>query len=176
MPTLIVWNTCGREPALRWAPNRPVFEKTWSHNAIRPSGMCVYIYIYMAICRRKFCHVFVFFSPVYSKKWPKRDVANLPRLFVPFLYPLASKCAQNSNQSEILRKKAWDCSLGLFFRRKYKKLEHIGSTYTLDDRQITHLICVRLRLLPYDFFGGVLGLLYEKNNRKEAQNTLQKVI
>ena len=29
----------------------------------------------------------------------------------------------------------------------------------IDDRQITHLICVRLKLLLYDFLGGVLGLL-----------------
>ena len=38
----------------------------------------------------------------------------------------------------------------------------------LDDRKITHLICVRLRHLLYDFLGGVLGLLYQKNNRKET--------
>ena len=41
----------------------------------------------------------------------------------------------------------------------------------LDDRQITHPICVRLKHLLYDFFRGVLGLLHKKNNRKEAQNT-----
>ena len=29
----------------------------------------------------------------------------------------------------------------------------------LDDRQITHLICVRLKHLLYDFLGGVLCLL-----------------
>ena len=29
----------------------------------------------------------------------------------------------------------------------------------IDDRQITHLICVRLKHLLYDFLGGVLGLL-----------------
>ena len=46
----------------------------------------------------------------------------------------------------------------------------------LDDRQITHLICVRLRHLLYDSFRGVLGLSYKKNNRKEAQSTPQKVI
>ena len=28
----------------------------------------------------------------------------------------------------------------------------------LDDRQTTHLICVRLRHLLYDFLGGALGL------------------
>ena len=41
----------------------------------------------------------------------------------------------------------------------------------LDDRQITHLICVRVSFFLYDFLGGVLGLLYKKNDRKEAQNT-----
>ena len=29
----------------------------------------------------------------------------------------------------------------------------------LDNRQITHLICVRLKHLLYDLLGGVLGLL-----------------
>ena len=29
----------------------------------------------------------------------------------------------------------------------------------LDDRQITHLICVRLKHFLYDFWGGVWGLL-----------------
>ena len=29
----------------------------------------------------------------------------------------------------------------------------------VDDRQITHLICVRLKHLLYDYFRGVLGLL-----------------
>ena len=45
----------------------------------------------------------------------------------------------------------------------------------LDDRQITHLICVRLKLLPYDFFRGVLGLFYKKkNNRMDDQSTPQR--
>ena len=39
---------------------------------------------------------------------------------------------------------------------------------TLDDCQITHLICVRLRHLLYDFFRAALGSLYKKTNRKEA--------
>ena len=45
----------------------------------------------------------------------------------------------------------------------------------LDDHQITHLICVRLKHLLKDLFGRVLGLEKRKNNRKEAQNTAQKV-
>ena len=40
----------------------------------------------------------------------------------------------------------------------------------LDDCQITRLICVLLKHLLYDFLGGVLGLLYKRNNRKEAHN------
>ena len=47
----------------------------------------------------------------------------------------------------------------------------VAEIVSLDDRQITHLICVRLNHLLYDFLRGVLGLLYKKNNRKEAQNT-----
>ena len=34
----------------------------------------------------------------------------------------------------------------------------VRSKKRLDDRQITHLICVRLKELQYDFLGGVLGL------------------
>ena len=38
----------------------------------------------------------------------------------------------------------------------------------IDERQITHLICARLKYDLYDFLGGVLGLLYKKKNRKQA--------
>ena len=41
----------------------------------------------------------------------------------------------------------------------------------VDDRQTTHLICVRLEHLLYDFLRGCFGPLFKKNNRKEAQNT-----
>ena len=34
-----------------------------------------------------------------------------------------------------------------------------GRSSRLDDRQITHLICARLKYDLYDFLGGVLGLL-----------------
>ena len=33
----------------------------------------------------------------------------------------------------------------------------VKATILVDDRQITHLICVRLKHLLYDFLGGVLG-------------------
>ena len=39
----------------------------------------------------------------------------------------------------------------------------------IDERQITHLICARLKYDLYDFFRGVLGLLCKKKNRKQAQ-------
>ena len=45
---------------------------------------------------------------------------------------------------------------GIFNRRE---ITHLGPSNNLDDRQITHLINVRLRHLLYDFLGGVLGLL-----------------
>ena len=35
----------------------------------------------------------------------------------------------------------------------------VGKTERIDDRRITHLVCVRLKHLLYDFWGGVLGLL-----------------
>ena len=44
----------------------------------------------------------------------------------------------------------------------------------LDGRQITHLICVRLKYLLSDFCKGVFWAFSIKN-RKEAQNTSQKV-
>ena len=34
-----------------------------------------------------------------------------------------------------------------------------GGQFFLGDRQITHLICVRLKHLLYDLLGGVLGLV-----------------
>ena len=37
-----------------------------------------------------------------------------------------------------------------------------NTMYSRDDRQITHLICVRLRHLLYDFLGGVLDLFYRR--------------
>ena len=44
-----------------------------------------------------------------------------------------------------------------------------------DDRQITHLIGVRLEHLLYDFLGGVLGLLPVVSYIKKAQkHPLQK--
>ena len=49
-------------------------------------------------------------------------------------------------------------------------------THFLDDRQITHLICVRLKHLLCDFFRACFGSSIQENNRREAQNTPQKVI
>ena len=40
----------------------------------------------------------------------------------------------------------------------------------LDDRQITHLICVRLKHLLYDFLEGVLGLLYRKQQEGDPEH------
>ena len=57
---------------------------------------------------------FFIFPSFYSKKWPKRDVANLPRLFASVSVPLTSKSARDCSRSEILRKKAWDCNFGPF--------------------------------------------------------------
>ena len=36
---------------------------------------------------------------------------------------------------------------------------HVKGAEKLDDRQITHLICVRQKKILYDFLGGVWGLL-----------------
>ena len=46
-----------------------------------------------------------------------------------------------------------------------------NSQNSLDERQtIPHLICVRLKILLYDFLGGVLGLLPVVCLISEAQN------
>ena len=42
---------------------------------------------------------------------------------------------------------------------------------TIDEGQITHLICARLKYDLYDFLGGVLGPFLQEKNRKQAQNT-----
>ena len=57
---------------------------------------------------------------------------------------------------------------------RYPTLQYYLERVLLDDRQITHLICVRLRHLLFDSLGGVLGLIHKENNRKEAQNTPPK--
>ena len=45
-----------------------------------------------------------------------------------------------------------------------------------DDRQITHLICVSLKHLLYDFVGGVLGLLPVVFLYKRPKTPPEKVI
>ena len=45
---------------------------------------------------------------------------------------------------------------------------------TLDDRQITHLICVRLRHLLYDFFGGVFCAFYKRETTGRRRQTAPK--
>ena len=44
-------------------------------------------------------------------------------------------------------------------RTRAMPVNHSLEIVPVDDRQITHLICVRLKHLLYDFGGGVLGLL-----------------
>ena len=39
----------------------------------------------------------------------------------------------------------------------------------LHERQITHLICARLKYDLYDFFRGVFGPFIQEKNRKQAQ-------
>ena len=52
----------------------------------------------------------------------------------------------------------------------------VRSKFYLDDRQITHLICVRLKHLLYDFLGGVLGLLPVVFLYRRPQTPPKKVI
>ena len=47
---------------------------------------------------------------------------------------------------------------------------------SLDEGQITHLICARLKYDQYDFFRGCFGAFLQEKNRKQAQNTPKKVI
>ena len=53
-------------------------------------------------------------------------------------------------------------------------LKGVKSESVLDDRQITHLICVCLKHLLKDFLGGVLGLLPVVFLIYKALNTPQK--
>ena len=46
----------------------------------------------------------------------------------------------------------------------------------LDERQITHLICARLKYDLYDFLRGCFGPFIQEKERKQAQNTPKKVI
>ena len=46
----------------------------------------------------------------------------------------------------------------------------------LDDRQITHLICVRLRHLLYDLFRGGLGPLFRRTTRRRPTTPPQSHI
>ena len=61
--------------------------------------------------------------------------------------------------------------------RKFKKSSRDSapklqiSVPCLDDRQITHLICVRLKLLLYDFLGGIWGILRVVFPLEKAQST-----
>ena len=46
----------------------------------------------------------------------------------------------------------------------------------VDERQITHLICARLKYDLYDFFQGVFfGPFIQEEERKQPQNTPKKV-
>ena len=49
-----------------------------------------------------------------------------------------------------------------------------GESNVLDDRQITHLICVRLRHLLYDFFRGCLGPQQEGGPRHPLKKSYSK--
>ena len=51
---------------------------------------------------------------------------------------------------------------------------NVKNLLPLDDRQITHLICVRLKHLLYDFSRGCFGPSKKENNRKEAQTPPKK--
>ena len=43
--------------------------------------------------------------------------------------------------------------------RNFSEIFRIIFRKVIDHRQITHLICARLKHLLYDFWGGVLGFL-----------------
>ena len=65
-------------------------------------------------------------------------------------------------------------------KEKRVVVEHEASAQvvlkTIDDRQITHLICVRLKHLLSGFCRECFGAFDIRNNRKEAQNTSSRVI
>ena len=75
--------------------------------------------------------------------WVGRIRAN--RVFSPIRIEVRVICVQSSLRSHFSR------------GRFAKKTGFIEAR--IDDRQITHLICVHLKHVLYDFLGGVLGLL-----------------
>ena len=53
----------------------------------------------------------------------------------------------------------------------FPKLQSLLVFEILDDRQITHLICVHLKLLLCDFLGGFWAFFFCFSCIKKAQNT-----
>ena len=51
-----------------------------------------------------------------------------------------------------------------------------GQTKSLDERQITHLICARLKYDLYDFLGGVLGPFIQEKEQEAGPKTPPKKI
>ena len=73
----------------------------------------------------------------------------------------------------------WGCSSDSL---RYHKKNHSATGFVrqvsrnrgdyIDERQITHLICARLKNMIYmTFSGGVFGPFIQEKERKQAQNT-----
>ena len=107
--------------------------KSWLHS--------IYIYIYIWLWGRlppQKMPFFSFFPQFYSKKWPKRDVANLPRLcFLPV----------NRNNPKL----AWDCSPKPFFSKKVIGTAVSGYIYIY----ATGLVCRRKFLAFFDILVSI---------------------
>ena len=56
-----------------------------------------------------------FFPQFYSKKWPKRDVANLPRLFCSRSIEITQNWLETAVPSLFFQKSDWDCSFRPFY-------------------------------------------------------------
>ena len=51
---------------------------------------------------------------------------------------------------------------------------HSWQARRLDERQITHLICARLKYDLYDFFGGCFGAFYTRKRKGSRPKTPRK--
>ena len=79
---------------------------------ITPQHAYIYIYIYMAVGSFAAANFTIFgiFPQLYSKKWPKRDVANLPHLSIYVFDKNRPKRPETAIPSFFLKKRHWDCS------------------------------------------------------------------
>ena len=73
--------------------------------------MCIYIYMVVGSFATANFAVFGVFPQIYSKKWPKRDVANLPHLSIYVFDKNSPEMAGDCSPKHFFEKEGhWDCN------------------------------------------------------------------